>query len=69
MTAAKTQLLLSSRLSQQLSLNFINNDSELTYQEDANLVTSISGILCAPILLTLLTVVVCVYRAYKTTFQ
>ena len=61
--------LLSSRLSQQLSLTLSNNDSELVYQEDANLVTSIAGIVCAPIVFTLLTVVVCVYRAYKTTFQ
>ena len=47
----------------------MSNDSELAYQEDSNLVTGISGIVSAPIILTFLTVVVCVFRAYKTTFQ
>lgn len=46
-----------------------SNDSERDYQEDSNLVTGISGTISAPIVLCLLSIVVCVYRAYKTTFQ
>jgi hypothetical protein len=47
----------------------MNNDSELVYQEDSNLVAGIAGIICAPIVFALLAVVVCGFRAYKTTFQ
>ena len=65
--AAKTEFLLSSRLS--LSPNSTGNDSELVYQNDANLLIGISGIICTPIVLVLLIVVVCAYKAYKTTFQ
>jgi hypothetical protein len=44
-------------------------DSELPYQEVSNLVVGIAGIICAPIVFALLAVVVCGFRAYKTTFQ
>ena len=46
-----------------------SNDSELAYEEVFNLVIGISGSICAPTVFALLAVVVCVFRAYKTTFQ
>ena len=47
----------------------MSNDSELVSQEVYNLVTGITGIICAPIVFVLLGVVVCAFRAFKTTFQ
>ena len=52
-----------------LRQNVMSNDSELVFQEDSNLVTGILGIICTPVIVALLTVVVCVFTAYKTTFQ
>ena len=46
-----------------------SNDSELAYDEVTNLVIGIAGSVCAPIVFALLAVVVCAFRAYKTTFQ
>ena len=47
----------------------MSNESELDYGEVSNIVTGISGIICAPIVFTLLAVVVFAFRAFKTTFQ
>ena len=49
----------------------MSNDSEQAYQEVYNFVNGIyiTGIICAPIVFALLAVVVCAFRAYKTTFQ
>jgi hypothetical protein len=47
----------------------MNNDSKLAYQEVFTLVAGIPGITCTPIVFALLAVVVCGFRAYKTTFQ
>ena len=47
----------------------MRNDSELVYQEVYDLVNGITGIVCAPIVFALLAVVVCAFRAFKTTFQ
>ena len=49
----------------------MSNDSELVCQEVYNLVNGTTGIVCAPIIFALLavTVVVCAFRAFKTTFQ
>ena len=46
----------------------MSND-EITYQEVFTLVIGIAGIICAPIVFTLLAVMVCVFRAFRTTFQ
>ena len=43
-----------------------SNDSEL---EVYNLMIGIAGSVCAPIVFALLAVMVCAFRAYKTTFQ
>jgi hypothetical protein len=43
----------------------MSNDSEST----SSLVAGIAGIICTPIVFALLAVVVCGFRAYKTTFQ
>ena len=48
--------------------NDMSNDSELE-ESTSSLVAGISGTICAPIILALLAVVVCGFRAYKTTFQ
>ena len=48
----------------------MSNDSEQSYGEvSPTLVIGITGIICAPIVFALLAVVVCAFRAYKTTFQ
>jgi hypothetical protein len=49
--------------------NDTSNDFELVYRELSNLVIAIPGIICAPIVFALLAVVLCGFRAYKTTFQ
>ena len=59
MSAPGAEILLASKFSK-------NNNSEL---EVSNLVAGISGIICAPIVFALLAVVVCAFRAFKTTFQ
>ena len=46
----------------------MSNDSELE-ESTASLVAGIAGSICAPIIFALLAVVVCGFRAYKTTFQ
>ena len=55
------------------STNFIHGvGQDFTNTSDlvvANYVLGISGIICALVVLTLLIVVVCVYKAYKTTLQ
>ena len=45
--------------------NFTNSSDEVV----VNYALGISGIICTPVVLTLLLVVVCVYKAYKTTLQ
>ena len=49
----------------------MSNDSELVSQDPEiyNVVSGIAGIICAPIVFALLGVVVCAFRAFKTTFQ
>ena len=52
------------------SLNQENTDhSVLVYQRDGVFVLSASGLIYAPIVLTLLILLTCVYKAYKTTLQ
>ena len=55
------------------STNFIHgvgqNFTNSSDQGVANFALGISGIICAPVVLALLIVVVCVYKAYKTTLQ
>ena len=46
-----------------------NNNSEQVAQRDFNFVLGILGIVCFPIVLTILILVIFVYKAYKTTFQ
>ena len=63
MSATATEILWTSRK------NDTSNDYELTEVSNINLVIGIAGNVCAPIIFALLGVVVCVFRAYKTTFQ
>ena len=62
MSATATEILWTSRK------NDTSNDSEQSY-EVSSLVVGIAGSVCAPIVFALLGVVVCAFRAYKTTFQ
>ena len=61
---AATEILWTSRK------NDTSNDSEQAYSDEVfNLVIGIAGSVCALIVFALLAVVVCAFRAYKTTFQ
>ncbi|MCG8624507.1 MAG: hypothetical protein MJE68_21250, partial [Proteobacteria bacterium] len=52
------------------SKNDTSNDSEQAYGEvSPSLVIGIAGSVCAPIIFALIAVVVCAFRAFKTTFQ
>ena len=63
MSATATEILWTSRK------HDTSNDSEQAYAKVSNLVIDIAGSVCAPIVFALLGVVVCAFRAYKTTFQ
>jgi hypothetical protein len=65
MSATVTEILWTSKFRK----NDMSNDSELAYREESNLVIGIAGIICIPFVFALLVVVVCGFRAYKTTFQ
>ena len=55
MSVAEGEILWASKFGK----NEISNDPELVYQEVYNLVNGITGIICVPIVFTLLGVVVC----------
>ena len=64
MSVTATEILWTSRK------NDTSSNSELAYSyEVSNLVFGIAGSVCAPIVFALLGVVVCAFRAFKTTFQ
>ena len=46
-----------------------NNHSELVYKRNGAFIIGVSGLIYTPVLLTLVVLLCCVYRVYKTAFQ